>query len=90
MLQLPDTLRLIIESCVGLHYLMRMRYPGMQNTALDREDGDHDLIIGEWRQIAIMTDLGIVAGPNQATVQAKRQRDYLKLYFNSRADSVPW
>ena len=90
MQQEPDTARLIVEACVCLHNLMRMRYPTLQNAALDHEDGNHDLVAGAWRQDANMHDVDQAKGPNRDSTAAKKQREYLKLYFNSAAGSVPW
>ena len=90
MMQKPETVRTIVETCVCLHNLMRIRYPAAQNILLDNEDEDHNLIPGMWRQNANMHELHRVVGPNRDTVAAKRQREYLRLYFNSPAGSVPW
>ena len=38
MQQEPETGRLIVEACVCLHNLMRIRYPALQNAAMDREN----------------------------------------------------
>ncbi|XP_014671660.1 PREDICTED: putative nuclease HARBI1 [Priapulus caudatus] len=88
MQQEPDTARLIVEACVCLHNLMRMRYPTLQNAALDYEDGYHDMVPGAWRQHANMHDVDQAKGPNRDSTAAKKQRECLKLYFNSAAGSV--
>ncbi|CAG2195955.1 unnamed protein product [Mytilus edulis] len=88
--QVPDTVSVIIETCVCLHNLMRMRYPNLQNVQLDMEDDLHNLVPGLWRANANMHEVNSVVGPNRDTVAAKKQREYLKLYFNSPAGSVPW
>ena len=85
MMQDPDTVRLIVETCVCLHNLMRMRYPGLQNSQLDSEDDEHNIIPGSWRETVDMHEMEGVRGPNRDTVAAKKQREYLKLYFNSTA-----
>ena len=90
MMQGPDTVRLIIETCVCLHNLMRRKYPALQNAQLDIEDDEHNLIPGMWRESVNMQDIDVVRGPNRDTIAAKKQREYLKLYFNSPAGSVPW
>ena len=51
MLQLP-------EACVCLHNIMRLRYPALQNVALDRETEDHDFVPCQWRQNVNMHDVG--------------------------------
>ena len=87
----PECVRDVIEACVCLHNLMRERY-GAQNlaAAVDQEDAEHNLIPGQWREHANMHDVDQVAGHNRDTVVGKKQREYLKLYFNSPAGSVPW
>ncbi|KAK6190705.1 hypothetical protein SNE40_002508 [Patella caerulea] len=57
MQQVPDTARLIVETCVCLHNLMRMRYPTLQNADFDHEDGYYDVVPGLWRQNANMRDV---------------------------------
>ena len=37
-----------------------------------------------------MHEVNTVMGPNRDTIAAKKQREYLRLYFNSPAGSVPW
>ena len=86
----PDTVRLIVEACVCLHNLMRLRYPALQNAALDVEDASHQLIPGAWRAVANMHEVNNMHGHNRDITAAKKQREYLKLYFNSLAGSVPW
>ncbi|CAG2203240.1 unnamed protein product [Mytilus edulis] len=81
--QVPDTVSVIIETCVCLHNLMRMRYPNLQNVQLDTEDDLHNLVPGLWRANANMHEVNSVVGPNRDTVAAKKQREYLKLYFNN-------
>ncbi|KAK3084692.1 hypothetical protein FSP39_017590 [Pinctada imbricata] len=90
MQQDPETIRLIVQTCVCLHNLMRIRYPGLQNAVLDQEDDNHQVINGAWRNDLNMQDVDNVTGPNRATRAAKSQREYLKHYFNSNAGSVPW
>ncbi|XP_014667098.1 PREDICTED: uncharacterized protein LOC106808766 [Priapulus caudatus] len=84
----PDTIRLIVEACVCLHNLMRLHYPTIQNAALDAEDVNHQLIPGAWRTDANMHELNNIRGNNRDTSVAKKQREYLKLYFNSPAGSA--
>ena len=89
MQQDPKTAELIVTACCCLHNLMRVRYPSIQNAVLDRENDNHQLVPGEWRNDADLTDLEPLTG-NQATVRAKGQRGYLKHYYASPAGSVPW
>jgi len=50
MQQCPETVRVIVEACICLHNLMRIRYPGIQNAVVDHEDDDHNMIPGLWRE----------------------------------------
>ena len=72
-----------------LHNFMRMRYPALQNAQLDVENDTDDLIPGLWRANANMHEVNTVMGPNRDTIAAEKQ-EYLRLYFNSPAGSVPW
>ncbi|XP_013386500.1 putative nuclease HARBI1 [Lingula anatina] len=90
MQMLPEAVQDVIEACICLHNLMRDRYPALQNAALDNEDENHNLVPGQWRQETNMHDVEQVVGPNRATRAGKQLREYLKLYFNSAAGSVPW
>ena len=90
MLQFPETAQVIVEACICLHNMMRLRYPGLQNAILDQEDEDHNIIPGAWRDGVELLELQRVRGANRVAVIAKRQREYLKMYFNSAAGSVPW
>ena len=87
---LPKHAREVVETCICLHSVMHNRYPGLQNAALDKEDDNHDLITGEWRQEANMHEGEQVVAPNRDTRAGKQQWEYLRLYFNSAAGSVPW
>lgn len=86
----PETIAIIVQACVILHNLMRMRYPALQNTVIDAENANHQIIPGSWRATANMHDVDNMRGPNRDSTAAKKQRGYLKLYFNSAAGSVPW
>ena len=92
MRQQPAAVTSISLACVHLHNLMRIRYPGVQNAALDQEDENHNIIPGAWRQGRVLPDPGDLDGPNARhhTQAAKALRDYLKEYYNSEAGSVPW
>ena len=90
MRQDPKTVGSIVMACCCLHNLMRLRYPALQNAALDQEDENHQLIPGAWREGANLDDMNQVVGGNIDTREAKKQRHYLKHYYNSEAGSVPW
>jgi hypothetical protein len=88
--QKPDTVHAIVLACVCLHNIMRLRYPGDQNLLMDKEDDDHQVILGAWRDGVNMDDMQIPRGGNVDTFDAKQQRLYLKHYVNSSVGSVPW
>lgn len=69
---------------------MRMRYPALQNAVLDQEDENHEVIPGFWRNGANLDDMEQIRGGNYSTTVAKKQRLYLKHYYNSPAGAVPW
>ena len=71
--QEPETVGSIVLACCCLHNLMQMRYPALQNAALDQEDDNHQLIPGAWRDQANLQDMDNVAGGNAATGAAMRQ-----------------
>ncbi len=61
---------------------MHIRYPALQNVALDAEDDQLNLIPGDWMNGAQMQDVLNVVGGNRVTRVDKLQREYLKLYYN--------
>ena len=67
---ITDIVRLIVESCVCLHNIMRVRYSTLQNGQLDMENQQHDLVSGLQRTTARMHEINRVVGPNM--------RQYLK------------
>ena len=44
----PSTARLIVKACLVLHNLMIIRYPRLQNQAMDHEDRNHRLVPEDW------------------------------------------
>jgi hypothetical protein len=86
----PETATSVVMACVTLHNLMRMRYPGLQNQAMDVELEDHNIVPGAWRQDRVLPDVKQGHGPTNASNEAKNQRMYLTEYVNSDAGSVPW
>lgn len=86
----PDTVAVIVEACVVLHNLLRMRYPGLQNNVVDNENEDHQIVPGAWRENANMLEVENTQGANRFSTAGKKLREYLKLYFNSEAGLVPW
>ena len=85
----PDTLRLILTSCLLLHNLMRIRYPVLQNNLVDREQNRHQ-IPGAWRQRRDLLDTRVVEAPNRASKDGKLQHNLIKHWCKSEAGSVQW
>ena len=86
-----STIRLIVQTCMCLHNLMRTRYPRMQNQLVDQEDPNHNIIPGAWRRGRQMRDCVVPPGPahNRATNEGKAKRNLLKHWVNS-VGAVPW
>ena len=85
-----ETSQVIVRACLCLHNLMRERFPNLQNADLDRDDDDGHVVPGAWRDAAVMREVDNVPRAPRANRDGKRQRVYLKHYFNSPAGSVPW
>ncbi len=88
--QTPETVTTMVLAACCLHNLMRTRFPTLQNQLVDREDANHDVIPGEWRQDAPMHDMEQYERGNRLTKMAKKQRDYLREYYSSDVGSVSW
>ena len=88
--QRPETVQDIVEAAVVLHNLLRTRFP-VQPHEVDHEDGEHNLIPGAWREEVTWQEVRQApAGRNTASLDAKKQREHLKNYFNSPGGAVPW
>lgn len=85
----PPAVQDVIECCVCLHNLIRIRYPALHNGIADEEDDQHNIVPGAWRQHAPLADVQR-AGGNRNTKAGKRQRETLKHYFNNPVGAVPW
>ena len=85
----PGKVGPIVEGCLTLHNLMKMRNPVFNGNEVDREDDNGNVIPGSWRDHVQLTDTeGAVAGrPNY---EGKLIRNYLMDYYNSPQGSVPW
>ena len=81
--QNPETVTSIVLACCTLHNIMRLRYPGIHLGIADEENDNHRVIPEQWRQDACLQDIEDVAGGNRDTQVAKRQRLYLKHYYNA-------
>ena len=85
----PETAIKITMACVSLHNLMRIRYPGLQNAAVDRVNENHVEIPGTWRIDGALADSGQTYTSRERT-NAKQQRNDLRDYVNGPYGSVPW
>ncbi len=85
--QNPKTVESIVSTCYYLHNLCRIRYPG--NPPLDRDNANHEIIPGQWRDNADLKEQQRLRG-NVGTRAARGQRLYLKKYYSSEAGTVPW
>ncbi|KAK3106532.1 hypothetical protein FSP39_022055 [Pinctada imbricata] len=74
MRQKPEPVQIIALACCCLHNLMRIRYSGIQSAILDQSDGNDNIIPGEWRNGAVMHDLGNNQRGNVASRAAQQQR----------------
>ena len=92
--QSPDVVRSIVECCVVLHNLMRIRNPAIHSAEVDHEDRNYNVIPGIWRQEVDVHNTDNPppdTGRNRATQAAKDMRLYLQRYFNDqRRGGVPW
>ncbi len=86
----PSIVQDVVECCVCLHNLMRMRYPALHHGMVDEEDDQHNVVPGAWRGLVQLGDMLRVAGGNRDTRAAKRQQEVLKEYFNHPVGAVPW
>jgi hypothetical protein len=89
MAQHPKTATTITKGCLTLHNIIRMRYPQLRPQEVDREDANGNVRPGQWREGRVLTDNANLVG-NQSQKRAKRQRNYLKDYYNSPFAALPW
>ena len=79
----PETVRQVVMTCVVLHNILRSQYQGQPTCQQPGEDGD------------VPGDCGLIGGAagsdqdRKPAREAKRQRDYLKDYFNNEG-AVAW
>lgn len=88
--QEPETVYLIVLACICLNDIIRNIYPGVQNSIMDQEGDDHQVIPGTWRDGLNLDDIQMSRGGNLDTFDAKQQQPYLKHYVNSPLGSVLW
>ena len=86
----PRVVRLITICACLLHNLQLQRQPP-QPQNLDREDDNHNIIPGSWRDMPdLMVDLIGDPGMRNSSRDAKAVRNYLATYYASAAGAVPW
>ena len=90
MCQNSEAVTSIVFACCTLHNIMRLRYPGIHQAIADEEGDNHRVIPGQWRQGACLQDIEDVDGGNRDTQVAKRQRLYLKHYYNTAVGATAW
>lgn len=88
MRQPPETVTTIVLACCCLHNILRKR-DNILGTLADREDEEHNLIPGRWRNQQLVDPL-LDPDLNRSTKKAKEQREYLKNYINSPKGAVSW
>ena len=87
--QEPQNATTIVKACITLHNVIRKRQPQMDANEVDRVGVEGDIIPGRWRQGMQLHDNRNIVG-NQVMQAAKRQRNYLCDYYNSRQHALPW
>ena len=83
----PETVRDVVFTCVVLHNILRSQYQGIKYGGQEPgDDYDDDDVPGDCRLIGGVAGGGPDRNPAR---EAKRQRDYLKDYFNNEG-AVAW
>ena len=85
----PMVVQRIVMAAVVLHNIMRTRYPTEQMKLLDHEDSYHQFCPGAWRDDNPMLDLQHITS-KRICRSAKKQRLYLKQYYNNEDGAVEW
>ena len=81
----PETVRKVVLTCVVLHNILRSHYQGQHGGQQPGDDDDDD-VPGGGHLIGGAANGGHYRNPAR---EAKRQRDYLKDYFNNEG-AVVW
>ena len=82
----PETVREVVMTCVVLHNILRSQYQGQPAGQQPGGDDDDDDVPGDCGLIGGAAGGGQDRNPAR---EAKRQRDYLKDYFNNEG-AVAW
>ena len=88
MAQTPKTVTTITKACLTMHNFIRIRRPQLHPNEVDR-DVNGRIRPGQWREGRVLTGNANLVG-NLVQQQAKRQRNYLKDYYNSPFAALPW
>ena len=84
----PENTEVVVQACVCLHNLLRMRKVHMDVDVEDEET--HEVTPGVWRLDPSLPNLGSTPFSGRSTQVARAQRDYMKDYFCSPQGSVAW
>lgn len=85
-----EVVQQILECCVILQNLLRIRFPAIHRQDVDVEDANHNIIPGDWRQYVDQRAQNEGPGNRRvATLNGRQQRDYLQEYFNG-VGAVDW
>ena len=90
-----QTVEKIVKATLCLHNYLRLTENAcyLPSGFVDSENGEGDLVEGDWRAIAQhddgMTNLGRIGG-NRHTFEVARYRDDFKQYLNSDFGAVRW
>jgi hypothetical protein len=86
----PDQAEIMVMACCALHNMLRVKAPAAITANVDIEDPvTHIVTPGNWRDDPTMIPIPRLRG-NNATKNAKVQRQYICDYFNSEQGSIPW
>ncbi len=86
----PNISTNIILTAICCHNIMHMRYPAIQNAAMDQENDNNNLIPDEWwRGNTWEQELQHIHSHREMKA-GKQLREYLKHYYNSAVGAVPW
>ena len=77
----------VVMACVTLHHLIMTHYLA-DHQRLPNEDNNQRKVPGGWRQGQVLNDLGGPERDNNATIAAKRQREYLMHYYNNAVEAA--
>ena len=90
MLPKPENVRTIeMASCV-MHNLLISRYPNLVVRNVDREDGRHYYVAGQWRRDTDVLHGPLSAGRNTSYKEGKDLRQYLRRYYSTSIGKVAW